>query len=369
MLKDYGNWCPDVYRNLFVDRHNDHSIRISPCCASLTTVEPINTFSFKNNLHLTKLRNQFKNNERPPECQACWTAEDAGHQSRRQLQIEGNPAIDKIDYDVVLTGLDHSATWACNLACVMCGPINSSTWAKELALTNQELIQLGRHLQKTNNFVEVLDLSNITKVYFNGGEPLLNNEHLTLLKILDEKNLLKNVGLSYTSNGTISPSQQARDLWNKAQSVQIYFSIDATERAFNYIRWPSNWDMVSNNIVELINFSNNLSIGINATVGNYNVLEVIDVYNWFNKILPDSTRLFHWQFVNQLNYQLEHLPMVVKHKVIEELKDIEKLKGIVNYINSTIDTPSTKLWTHDFDQIDKRRGTDWRESLKIGKYY
>jgi hypothetical protein len=64
-----------------------------------------------------------------------------------------------------------------------------------------------------------------------------------------------------------------------------------------------------------------------------------------------------------------NLVMVVKHKVIEELKDIEKLKGIVNYINSTIDTPSTKLWTHDFDQIDKRRGTDWRESLKIGKYY
>jgi len=369
LLKDYGNWCPDIYHNLFVDRHNSDSIRIAPCCASQAAIEQINTFSFENNLHLTKLRNQFRNNERPSECQACWDAEDAGHRSRRQLQIEENPAIDKIDYDIVLTGLDHSATWACNLACIMCGPINSSTWGAELKLNKEELIKLGRYLQKTNNFVEVLDLSKITKVYFNGGEPLLNNEHLTLIEILDKKNLLKNVCLSYTSNGTISPSQKVKDLWNKAQSVQIYFSIDATERAFNYIRWPANWNMVNNNIVELINFSNNLTVGINATVGNYNVLEVIDVYNWFNKILPDSTRLFNWQFANQPNYKLEHLPMVVKHKVIKELKGIEKLNGIVNYINSTMDTPSTKLWTHNFDQIDNRRGTNWRESLKIGKYY
>lgn len=369
MLKDYGNWCPDIYHNLFVDRYNDDSIRVAPCCQATASVESIDTFNFESNPYLNKLREQFKNNERPTECQACWVAEDVGHQSRRQLRIEGDSAIDKIDHDVVLTGLDHSATWACNLACIMCGPINSSTWAKELAFTKQQLIELGRYLQKTNRFVDVLDLSNITKVYFNGGEPLLNNEHLTLLQTLDKQDLLKNVDLSYTSNGTISPSQQVKDLWNKARSVGLCFSIDATNDAFNYVRHPGDWNVASNNITKLIHSSDKLNISINITVGNYNVLEVIDVYNWFQTILPNTPKSFYPQFVNWPHFNLEHLPLSVKHRVIEELKGIEILSGIVNYINSTMDSPVSDHWINVLNQIDSRRGTNWKESLKIGKYY
>jgi hypothetical protein len=51
----------------------------------------------------------------------------------------------------------------------MCGPDSSSTWAKELNLTADQLQMMGRKYQNKNNFLNNLDLTSIKKIHFIGG--------------------------------------------------------------------------------------------------------------------------------------------------------------------------------------------------------
>jgi hypothetical protein len=76
-------WCPEIYRNVFIDRVNDDRIRIAPCCQAGSAIEVVDTFDFQTSAHLTKLRKQFDCNERPVECSTCWTDEQIEGKSLR----------------------------------------------------------------------------------------------------------------------------------------------------------------------------------------------------------------------------------------------------------------------------------------------
>ena len=371
LQSDYNNWCPEIYRGLFVDKFNDDKIRIAPCCQADSSIESIDTFNFNTSAYLTQLRNKFDQGEQPRECRRCWKVEQIGHKSRRQSAIEFFN-ISTPNSDVILQGLDHSATWACNLACVMCGPANSSAWASELNYTKTELIAIGRQFQKANKFLDKIDLSNIKKIHFNGGEPLLNNDQSQLLEELDNQGVLNNTFISYNTNGTIMPSTKIINLWKKARLVKLFFSIDATESGFEYIRWPAKWKNVSNNLLAMKEqLPGNVMFGFNVAVGCYNLFEMVDVCNWFEQNLLSSRQNdnsdFNWQLAD--NFDIKHLNNTAKLAAIECLNLNTRLHGVVNYIKSTLTHNSDNKWIDALDAIDHRRGTDWRTSLQIAKYY
>jgi MoaA/NifB/PqqE/SkfB family radical SAM enzyme len=370
LLNDYDNWCPEIYRGIFIDRINDNKIRVAPCCQADSAVELIETFDFDTSPHLTKLRQQFNNGDRPAACNRCWNAETVGHKSRRQGAIEFFN-IPQPTTEVVLEGLDHSATWACNLACIMCGPTYSSLWATQNNLNKDQLAKIGRQFQRSNNFLEKLDIRQIKKIHFNGGEPMLNNDQTELLLKLEEQDVLKNTFISYNTNGTVMPSKQIINLWSKARLVKLFFSIDAVDSAFEYIRWPGKWEETSNNILNMkSSLPNNVMFGINSTVGSYNVLEMGKVYNWFDQNLrynrEGDRSDFCWQFAN--NFDPKHLSSIIKMQAIAQLKSITELSGIVNYLKSTIDQPEDLSWVTQLNDIDSKRNTNWKTALKISQF-
>jgi len=367
----HNNWCPEIYRGVFIDRVNDNKIRIAPCCQAQSTVELVDNFNFETNPYLTRLREQFAHGEYPDECNMCWKVEKHGHKSRRQSAIEFFD-LSTPDTTVILEGLDHSATWACNLACVMCGPQNSSTWATELDYTKNELIDIGRQFQKSNNFLDKLDLSNIKKIHFNGGEPMLNNEQTHLLENLEQQGVLKNTFISYNTNGTVMPSDKIINLWGKSRLVKLFFSIDGTDSAFEYVRYPGKWDKVSNNLLEMKKqLPSNVMFGFNSAVGCYNLFEMAEVYRWFSQYLQRNREGdpsdFNWQFVS--NFDIKNLNQQAKISAIKCLDTIPQLQGLVKYIKSTLNYAENNEWMDRLDIIDQRRGTSWRTSLQIGKYY
>jgi molybdenum cofactor biosynthesis enzyme MoaA len=371
LLKDYGNWCPEIYRSIFIDRHNDNCVRIAPCCQAATRIESVNNFDFNTSPYLTELRQQFNNNEKPSACNQCWQTEKVGHKSRRQSAIEFFE-LSAPDHTVVLESFDHSATWACNLACIMCKPLYSSTWANELNYNKQKLEEIGRQFQKSNNFLDNFDVSQIKKIHFNGGEPMLNNDQTQLLEKLEEQDVLKNTFISYNTNGTVMPTNKIIDLWKKAQLVKIFFSIDAVNSAFGYIRYPGNWEKTSRNILDMKeHLPGNVMFGFNTTVGNYNLLEIADVYQWFtNNLLTNrfnDASDFNWQLAG--NFNIADLNQATKQIAIEQLDKIPQLQGIVNHIKSTINYNRNDEWISKLDEIDQRRKTNWRAVLKVAKYY
>ena len=370
MLNNYGNWCPEIYRGMFVDRINDDHIRVAPCCQAESSIELIDGFDFNTSPHLSKLRQEFNNNKQPIACNKCWEVEKIGHKSRRQSAIEFFD-ISFPNTNVVLEGLDHSATWACNLACIMCGPSNSSLWASQNNLSKQELFHLGRQFQKSNNFLEKIDVTQIKKLHFNGGEPMLNNDQTALLLKLEEQDVLKNAFISYNTNGTVMPSKQIIKLWSKTRLVKLFFSIDAVGPAFEYIRWPGNWEQTSKNILDMkANLPSNVMFGFNSTVGGYNILEMPDVYHWFTQNLKHNKEGdrsdFCWQFAN--NFDPKHLSSTIKMQAIKQLEPITELGGIVNYLKLTMNFPENLSWAAQLNDIDCKRNTNWKTALKIAQF-
>lgn len=362
-------WCPEIYRNIYIDRVNDDKIRIAPCCQAGSAVEPVATFDFQTSPHLIKLREQFDRNERPVECDRCWQVENTGHKSRRMSAIEFYNV--EPSSEVVLEGIDHSATWACNLACIMCSPENSSLWATQNNLTRDDLKAMGRYFQKENNFLDRLDVSHIKKIHFNGGEPMLNNDQTEFLLKLEEQGVLENTFISYNTNGTVMPGQRIIDLWKRARLVKIFFSIDAVGPAFEYVRWPGNWEQTSQNILDMrAELPGNVMFGFNTTVGNYNLLEIAEVYNWFNKHIRTNREGdpsdFCWQLAG--NFDPSEVSRIIKQQAIKELEPIAELSGLVGYLKLTLDNPENTAWMDTLSKLDTKRNTNWKTALKTAKF-
>lgn len=372
MSNNYNNWCPEVYRSVFIDRFNNNHIKLAPCCQASPSIEPLDDFDFNSSPTLTKFRTYFDQGLKPVECDMCWSAENLGHKSRRQSAIEFFNLLPG-DRAVQLESIDHNATWACNMACIMCGPNFSSLWASELDLKSADLFNIGRKFQLDNDILNKLDVSNIKKIHYNGGEPFLNNHQLELLKILEEQQVLKDVFISYNTNGSVFPNKKVIDYWERSRLVKLFFSIDATGSAFEYIRWPGKWNQITENIQRMRNeLPGNVMFGINLTVGNYNVLELKDLWNWFKTTIftnrEGDISDFNWQIAKNFDPRLINAP--VKQQVTTDLKDIAQLSGIIEYLNLTSpNLEENKNWISIFDEYDKKRMTNWRTSLKISEYY
>lgn len=369
MPKNLDSWCPEIFRGIYIDRVNDDQLRVAPCCQADSKIEQLAGFNFTKSPYLKHLRNEISQGKKPNACHMCWQAESVGHKSRRHSAIEFYQ-IEYGDERVTLEGLDHSVTWACNLACIMCGPENSSTWANEMLMTKADLFQIGKLFQKQNNFFDNLDTTSLKKVHFNGGEPLLNNDQIGFLERLDSQDVLEDVFISYNTNASIYPSTRLIDFWARTRLVKLFFSIDATEAAFNYIRWPADWSAVENNILTMKQeLPSNVMFGFNVTVGTYNIFELKKVREWIDHNLASNREGdptdFNWQIAS--NFDPKWLRKDVKKTAIDYLGS--DINGLASYLQSYIEYPSSDHWIQALDRIDIRRGTQWKQKLMIGNYY
>jgi uncharacterized Fe-S cluster-containing radical SAM superfamily protein len=387
----YGNWCPDIYRGLYIDRWNDDEVRVAPCCQADCQTEAADSFQFATSPYLTSLREKFQRNERPSECKRCWDYEDHnqgnGYHSRRQKAIityENATGRKEPWYQVALSSLDYCCTWVCNLACAICRPLNSSLWSAELKQTKEQRRATGRlyELNPAPSLADQLDLTNIYRVHFNGGEPLATKEHIRVLQKLADNGVLKDTVVSYNTNGTLYPTDEVINLWKQSRQVHVSFSIDAIGPAFEYVRYPAKWDHVSNNILRMKKeMPDNVEFGFTVAVGALNVFDMPALWAWYSTNMEPGVEWyrtkFSWQFITEM--ELGTLPENIRVDAVTLLKEIPMFQGVASYIQSTIDDPTVvesnlhakyeRYWTDQLDTIDQRRGTNWREVLEVGRYY
>ena len=285
-----NNYCPLIYHGIYVERFSNGTHSVSPCCLSRKSIPFSDAIDFSNNLHLSNIRNENKNNLRPLACKPCWELEDRGGESKRQVSIDlfKNNNI-SLDYNVELVNLDYNTLPLCNAKCVICGPRYSSTWAAAVGRSLKNI------LANNHDHINGIDLNNVKIVYFNGGEPLLTDEHLTVLKKI--KNLPE-VEITYNTNGSCYPSDEAIDIWARSKSVTILFSIDGIKERFEETRTPLKWDIVSANIQKIYSLKN-IKVQCSYTIGRHNVYDLEDTIKWF-ETLPgfDAITQFHVHYVN-----------------------------------------------------------------------
>jgi hypothetical protein len=366
-LPKNSNWCPDIFKNLYIEPINRSEINIGPCCQSEHFSVPIKDFDFRTNSDLQRIRTESLAGIKSAECRRCWQAEEISGMSRRTQVITEYPT--DISDDPEIQSLDINVTWACNLACVMCGPKWSSAWAKEVGAT--DLADIGRANLPSNPYMDSLDITNVRRVHFNGGEPLINHNHSDILKRFNSKNLLDQLNVSYNTNATIYPGDDVIDLWSRAKLVKIYFSIDAVGSQFDYIRYHGIWDQVRSNIARMVaELPSNVMFGVNLTIGCYNIFEITDVVDWFDRELATNREGdvsdFTWNISN--GFDITKLNSRAKDAAIAHLKSHHYFNGLAESLLNQYQH-SDDSWIQHFDEIDRRRGTNWRQVLAVANYY
>jgi hypothetical protein len=359
-------YCPEIFHSVFIKSYGTNYIEFGPCCQSGTNTIQNEMFDFDNSTFLNKLREENHNNTKSSECNRCWEAEANNLKSKRESAVEFYEE-NNIDDVIKLHTLEYNTTWACNLGCIMCDPMYSSTLATELGVTT--LFKQQSVESKSNQILNELDLSNIKRVHFNGGEPLINSVHLDVLKKIPT---LSDCKVSYNTNGTKIPSDEVMHYWSKCKMVRIFFSIDAIGDAFNYIRWKADWDSVKKNMQWFVeNAPSNVMFGINATVGVYNLLEIPEMYNWYKSEFStnregDRTD-FNWQVA--YNYDFANASHIIKTDALNELGKHNILPSLCHAVTERLNKEQNDDWIINLNNIDARRNTDWKAALRIGKYY
>lgn len=358
---------------------------------------------------MKQTRLQMLNGEIPNSCKKCFVEEENGIVSKRQWETEVWK--ERLDLESIVNNTKEDGSIPvhipyfdlrlgniCQLKCVMCSPHDSSAWIKDWKLqypkySNEELKldqiwdnQYDYTWYQKGSFLDTMksQAHNIKELYFAGGEPLLIPEHYKILEFMVETDNAKNCILRYNSNGIELP-ERLFELWSHFKSVKYNFSIDDIYDRNEYIRYPSKWNTVVENLYRLDNTPENITVNIACAVQLLNVLTITEFAQWkldqnFKKInISNGAGIIGTHLVYFPSYlNVRTLPKELKNLAEIRIRDFIKSQsnntlfvtdpmgqqrwlGLINYMQQ-------EDWSHKLPTLleylsicDKTRGTDFRK--------
>lgn len=287
---------------------------------------------------LKNVRKEMLHGKKPSMCNSCYKLEDKGSTSVRKTQLKNYEFDSLIKNTNIATGelssvdvysLDFSWGNKCNLKCKMCFPDASNQLIDEwrqlgiLKKDDEYFRQLDENWKFENNLA-FFDLicGNLKEILVTGGEPLINDDFYKLCKYLIEKGVSKNIILKFHTNLTVTPKKFV-DVWKYFKFVLINCSIDATKDTYEYIRYPGKWKIVSENFVELIEYSKTieLKIDVHTVFTPFNAHDTINLIEFFAEydIFPYFNRI-----QNPVYTDSRCLPRKFKNKLYSECHEVIK---------------------------------------------
>lgn len=303
-----------------------------------------NTFDqWKNSEHRIKLQKEFLSGHKPIVCGRCWRQETIGEQSLRlnknkNYKINYFKNIDsffqKFPLDEGPVEWELQITNLCNLKCQMCSGKDSS----KLLVENKKIFPLTNFPlddgeKKEINFNQkTFDINDeglknirgilnkkLIEVNFRGGEPLMIPKIETLLEYLIAEGIAKKIVLHITTNCTII-NNNILHLLEKFKKVRLMISIDSTNKQNNYIRFPSEWLLIENNIKKYMSLKN-INFYLISVVSNLSLL-YLDQLLSFSIKNNFFTQLIILEDPDYMHFSI--LPKVLLKESLIKLKEIQK---------------------------------------------
>jgi hypothetical protein len=358
-------FCPFYDQGLLIDATPVGNIRIAMCCFQART--EVDQVDF-NHSALIQLRKE-SSVAIPAVCDRHCKIDNSINNGR-QLAINEKWWDNSGQY---LKKLHLKQGLICNLKCISCSSTYSSSWN-----TDYQIFEPGaptvRLVRDADSSWSHLDLSHLTELHFDGGEPLLNTDSINILRHLDNLNLLHNITLNYNTNGTVFPSIELIDLWSKCKWVRLFFSLDGVGSTFEYTRYPAMWNEVCANLHRFQQIKGPcLLLEVNAIVGIHNIFNLKDFYNWWKTNFQvgnqgDPTQIFV-KPIEGGTYggrvlRLQHLPRHLTALATDMLHSIIDMRGASELI-PLLSTEDSCEWLDYFKKLDEIRGTDWQQSLPV----
>ena len=311
--------CPAIFTGLAFDI--DKSVK--PCCAygNNTQLDPrehidaiqssdrnINDFGVMSDTYRLKdilesgerttLQNEARNNEISPGCGSCERRYQRTGKSHKTSWLQtadqgGNKGYhDGWETNITVIEVNHSNT--CNLACAACNSYFSSAWLKYEEMSPPDT---KRHSQfpPTTSFdivsqLKEIDLTKLKTLILKGGEPMMNPDLLPLLQYLSEINVLSNLLIMITSNGTILGKEidAVRVLLSEARIVKYFLSVDGVGDVGTYIRYsPQEFASTSNieAFVQSFTEHTNTQFILIPSIQVYNIFSLDKIVDWWVDIM------------------------------------------------------------------------------------
>ena len=315
-----------------------------------------------NSAEFNELRTSFLKNEKNKVCNRCWGQEDTGNSSLRKRLLTNNPnqrfnkgelvPFVESGYKSGPRQINIMVGNICNLRCRICHSGCSFTYGPEgkhykekYNVTNiYEPIRKKSVSLSDENIDQIFNLgSNLERIEFYGGEPLLDIPTLSLLERLIESGQSKKITLFYNTNGMVIPSEKQYGLWNQFKAIEFNFSIDDIGKRFTYNRHPAVWEEAVTNIksIRLHNWSIPTKFLAICTISNLNIFYLPELLTVVEELgLP--------YFLNNIHtpayYDITFLPTIVKKSIIEKLQTYKKVGKIQFLINMLSEPENLEHW-------------------------
>jgi hypothetical protein len=255
------------------------------CCRSYNPITKLSQLTdYKTDPGYTAIRDKMLQGVRVPEhCSACYKLENVGITSpRKQETIEwanrlGLDSLEDLQKITQPVYYEIRPSNICNLQCRMCSPTSSH-------LIDQEYQRLGLSspIKIEHTGFDIVDINNVDKLYVAGGEPMAMPE---FYEFVDQCIGTHKTDFEFVinTNGTKLSDRFKRQLQHFSR-MQFIVSIDGADQLNHYIRWPSNWSTIVDNVNYLV--TNSYYVTFNVTVSMYNVLDLNNLFRFFEQHWP-----------------------------------------------------------------------------------
>ena len=336
----------------YLDHHlcvrSDGQYRL--CCVSL---EPNNKENIKthtvqewyNSEFHKKTRSEMKNGKWPDACTRCEQQELQGLESQRTYVNADGTRYVKDPFGPGISHLDIRFGNSCNLKCVSCWEMSSSSIAEEaIEMKKAGIVPLHGVLEVPNfnwaseETMKKFDDLPIREVYLTGGEPMMVRHLDKFLERLDPSVLVR-----FNTNGTIW-NPKIEKMLKRFNKVIMSLSLDAASNKIDYIRNGSKWSEIEVNAQKYADFC---KVDVTPTISILNAL-------YYNEIK---------EYAQENNFKLyDNLLMMPEWLHVKNAPNNlkEQFKGILPAIDSWANHPSDpRVIEHFIRQITKQ--DKWRK--------
>jgi organic radical activating enzyme len=312
--------------------------QLNPCCDADNNY-PLGNFRGSvdfNSESIQQFRQTLLDGKFAPQCTNCYKKEENKIPSLRQFvnqkfakHIPINPTAQVENFK--LRYLDIRLSNLCNLQCRMC----SGKFSSRIAVEDNKIWGTTEYLYSSNSqkytekFVNIVkeNIDSIERIYFAGGEPLIDDFHYDILNLLIEH---KRTDIEIFYNTNFSIIDRALLFWPKFDNVTVGASIDLFGVASDYVRNGVDYQTLESNYFKLKENSQHTKFKINSIVNLYNVFNLCDLQkHWISDIgLPVKDISFNIMISPEYS-TVRVLPEVYKQRAREKIVEhCEYLKSV-----------------------------------------
>jgi len=374
-------WCSLAWNHHFIGPGGN----CKPCCRFKgQDVPPENNLYHNdleglfNNNFMEDLRDKMMKGIRIPGCSKCYEEEDSKKTaSLREIYNRNDFLTGSIRPNKpYISFLESAFSNVCDLQCVMCGPYFSTSWSKQDLTGIDDLVKpYGRINIDLESIRSVI--KDLIHMKFTGGEPLLINEYQEMLEERIKHQGIENVFLNYSTNLMRFPKENILNIWKKVKFVEVATSFDGVGKVIEYVRYPSKWEVVEENLIRYMVLSNTMDVrvGMRSTIMPYNILDLPNMFDWWIKSINKyyKTQFNENSWINPthvaqpIQLTLKVLPKKCKDLITERLWDKGINKKITNSMNHLCNYMNSEDHSHlldDFKRYTKvmdKRGLTFEE--------